>query len=179
MRRTLHGALDAELAPLALLEPAPDPRPEHERRGKESQWAEMEAAAESAGRLEAEGNAAGRRWGQGRGATLAPPVVVTAEIAARLDLWAQKKREAWEAGDAKLRVKCETNAALEVWIEKQKSKAVATLKQSAEKLWREVEQERAAERASPAHAQAAATSPAHRALPAPPPPSPTQFSKIV
>ena len=52
-------------------------------------------------------------------------MVVTAEVAARLDLWAQKKREAWEAGDAKLRAKCETNAALEVWIEKQKSKALA------------------------------------------------------
>ena len=126
MRRALQGALDAELATLALLEQAPDPRPEHERQGEESEWAKMEAAAESAGRQEAEGNGTGRRWGQGRGATL----------------------------------------------------AAAKLKQSAEKLRQEVEQERAAERASPAHAQAAA-SPAHRALPAPPPPSPAQFSKIV
>jgi hypothetical protein len=69
---------------------------------------------------------AGMQLGGAPAATPPPlPVVVTAEVAARLDVWAQKKRAAWEAGDAKLRAKCETNAALEVWIEKQKSKALA------------------------------------------------------
>jgi hypothetical protein len=58
----------------------------------------MEAGEAAAGPVEAEGKVTGRRWGQGRGATL----------------------------------------------------AVAKLKQSAEKLRREVEQERAAERTSPA-----------------------------